>query len=83
MTLVGVALPIAAAGPILNPMAVPEGRLGIGVGQVTTNPVEVCDQVSALVLPSNETEPIELTSKFELVASEAMASWVPAVGIPK
>jgi hypothetical protein len=64
-------------------MAVPDGRLGIGVGQVITNPAEVCDQVSVLALPKSETEPTGATSGLELVESEAMVSCVPADGMPR
>ena len=66
MTFAGVALPMAVAGPIFKPIAVPDGKLGIVAGNVTTKPVEVCDQVSVLALPSNETEPIAPTSRLEV-----------------
>ena len=82
MTFAGVALPTAVDGPIFKPIAVPDGKLGIVAGNVTTSPVEVCDQVNALALPSNETEVIGATSRFELVASEAMVILVPPEGMP-
>ncbi len=82
MTLSGTALPMAEAGPILKPMAVPDGRLGMGVGQVMFKPVVVCDQVSTLALPNSETKPTALTNKLELVASEGILSFVPAAGRP-
>ena len=80
MTLVGTVLPMADAGPILKPMAVPDGRLGMGVGQVTTRPVAVCVQTKVWELPSNETEVMGATKRFELVASDGMVSCVPAAG---
>jgi hypothetical protein len=61
---------------------VPDGKLGIVAGNVTTRPVDVCDQVNALALPSNETEVIGATSRFAVVASEAMVNLVPPDGMP-
>jgi len=55
-------------GLIFKPIAVPDGKLGIVAGNVTTKPADVCDHVNVAALPSNETEVIGAT---RLVASES------------
>ena len=82
MTLAGGALPTAVAGPIFKPIAVPDGKLGIVAGNVTTRPVEVCDQLNALALPSNETEVIGAFRLLEVLASDGTVKIVPPDGMP-